>query len=239
VKRGTIDHPKMRALVAALPIGGCRYQAVGILESLWHFTALYAYRGDVGRHTDTAIAEWIGWKGSPDSLIEPLVKTGWLNRADGPERLVVHDWMDHCDDSVKKRFSREAQNALKCPPHIYTCPDMSRHGGTRARGEGQEAIGEGQKALDGEEETGKTEKAKRTPFTRPTLEEVTAYCAERGKGVVPESWMAHYEANGWKVGSNAMKDWKAAVRTWEHNGNHRPQVSREGVCYLTKETQDE
>lgn len=56
---------------------------------------------------------------------------------------------------------------------------------------------------------------KRNGFQPPSLEEVREYCEERGKGVDPEAWMSHYEANGWKVGRNAMKDWKAAVRTWE------------------------
>ena len=53
-------------------------------------------------------------------------------------------------------------------------------------------------------------------FIKPTLAEVTAYCEERGKGVNPKAWMNHYQANGWKCGRNPMKDWKAAVRTWEH-----------------------
>lgn len=52
-------------------------------------------------------------------------------------------------------------------------------------------------------------------FIPPTLEEVTAYCQERGKGVNPQKWLDHYTSNGWMVGKNKMKDWKAAVRTWE------------------------
>lgn len=55
-------------------------------------------------------------------------------------------------------------------------------------------------------------------FTPPTVDEVTAYCRERNKGVDPERWYNHYTANGWKVGKNQMKDWKAAVRTWEPKG---------------------
>ena len=50
---------------------------------------------------------------------------------------------------------------------------------------------------------------------RPTIEEVRAYCIERGNSIDPEKWFDHYESNGWKVGRNPMKDWKAAVRTWE------------------------
>lgn len=59
-----------------------------------------------------------------------------------------------------------------------------------------------------------------TRFVKPTLEEVQAYCAERGKGVDAQKWYDYYSANGWKVGKNPMKDWKAAVRTWERSGNN-------------------
>jgi hypothetical protein len=56
-------------------------------------------------------------------------------------------------------------------------------------------------------------------FTKPTLEEVQAYCKERNNGVDARKWYNHYEAVGWKVGRNPMKDWKASVRTWERNDN--------------------
>lgn len=52
-------------------------------------------------------------------------------------------------------------------------------------------------------------------FSRPSLEEVRAYCEERGNNVDPEHFIDYYNANGWKVGKNSMKDWKAAVRNWE------------------------
>lgn len=55
-------------------------------------------------------------------------------------------------------------------------------------------------------------------FVRPTLQQVRAYCDERKNKVDPERFIDHYESNGWKVGGkSAMKDWKAAVRTWEKN----------------------
>ena len=52
-------------------------------------------------------------------------------------------------------------------------------------------------------------------FQKPKLEEVIAYCRERNNNVDPEKWLDYYESNGWKVGRNSMKDWRAAVRTWE------------------------
>jgi hypothetical protein len=63
-------------------------------------------------------------------------------------------------------------------------------------------------------------KSKRTKWTPPTFTEVEAYCKERNRGVSPGKWYAHYTANGWKVGRNPMKDWKAAVRTWEEDDFH-------------------
>ena len=54
-------------------------------------------------------------------------------------------------------------------------------------------------------------------FTAPTIEEVKEYCSERKNGVDAERFVNYYTANGWKVGKNPMKDWKAAVRTWERN----------------------
>lgn len=52
-------------------------------------------------------------------------------------------------------------------------------------------------------------------FTPPTLGEVQSYCFERNNNVDAERFIDYYTSNGWKVGKNSMKDWKAAVRTWE------------------------
>lgn len=53
---------------------------------------------------------------------------------------------------------------------------------------------------------------------KPSLEEVIQYCRDRGNLVDPQKWFDYYSANGWKVGRNPMRDWRAAVRTWEKNG---------------------
>ena len=58
---------------------------------------------------------------------------------------------------------------------------------------------------------------KRKRFIPPTLEEVKSYCSERKNNVDPNKFIDYYESNGWMVGRNKMKDWKAAVRSWERN----------------------
>ena len=55
----------------------------------------------------------------------------------------------------------------------------------------------------------------RARFAPPSVEEVTAYCQERGNAVDPAQFVDFYASKGWKVGREPMKDWKAAVRTWE------------------------
>lgn len=58
-------------------------------------------------------------------------------------------------------------------------------------------------------------------FSPPTLEEVKAYCSERGNHVDAQRWFDYYTSNGWKVGKNPMRDWKAAVRTWERDNKQK------------------
>lgn len=52
-------------------------------------------------------------------------------------------------------------------------------------------------------------------FIVPSLDDVKAYCADRNNNVDPERFIDFYESKGWMIGKNKMKNWKAAVRTWE------------------------
>lgn len=65
---------------------------------------------------------------------------------------------------------------------------------------------------------------KHTRFVKPTLEEVRDYCNERHNIVNPEHFIDYYESNGWKVGKNPMKDWKATVRSWENREKKETRV---------------
>lgn len=58
-----------------------------------------------------------------------------------------------------------------------------------------------------------TDSSKR--FKKPTVQEVAEYCTERGNKVNAQNFVDFYESKGWKVGGSPMKDWKAAIRTWE------------------------
>ena len=68
-------------------------------------------------------------------------------------------------------------------------------------------------------------KEKATRFSPPTLEDVQKYCQERKNSVDAERFLNFYESKGWFVGKNKMKDWKAAVRTWEREDKQKSTTS--------------
>lgn len=71
------------------------------------------------------------------------------------------------------------------------------------------------------------ETKKNNIFSPPTREEVQAYCDERHNFVDADRFVDYYESNGWMVGKNKMKDWKAAVRTWEKNSEPKKKKDKE------------
>ena len=69
--------------------------------------------------------------------------------------------------------------------------------------------------LNNTNEYSMSDKPTRARFIPPTVEEVKEYCSERKNKVDAERFVDYYTSNGWCVGKNKMKDWKAAIRTWE------------------------
>lgn len=72
----------------------------------------------------------------------------------------------------------------------------------------------------------KREERKRSRFSPPTVEEVKTYCRERQNNVDAQQFVDFYSSKGWIIGTAKMKDWKAAVRTWEHRETARSGTTR-------------
>lgn len=89
---------------------------------------------------------------------------------------------------------------------------------------GKVRLGEDSIVKDSKGESVRGEKAKR--FIPPSVEEVEQYCLERSNNIDAQSFIDFYESKGWMIGKNKMKDWKAAVRTWERS---RKQENKENV----------
>jgi hypothetical protein len=190
--------------------------AVGIMESLWHWTAKYAPAGDIGKHSDEDIADGIGYRGDKSRLVATLADCGWLDRCER-HRLIVHDWHQHADDAVKKSaernrvclISQAIRSVGTSPDSVATSPDKNRL---------PEPEPEPMPEPEPEPERARAAptSCKRT-FKPPALQQIIDYCREAEIQIDPERFLDHYTANGWRVGKAGMKDWKAAVRNWAKN----------------------
>ena len=79
---------------------------------------------------------------------------------------------------------------------------------------------------------------RRSPnFKPPTVDEVKWYCRDRHNNIDPETFVDFYSSKGWKIGKEPMKDWKAAVRTWEKR-NREQNTSADGGKYMHRQYSD-
>jgi hypothetical protein len=74
--------------------------------------------------------------------------------------------------------------------------------------------------------TNLTDSNRKAFFKKPTLDQVKDYCSERNNNVDAEAFLDFYESKDWKIGKNKMKDWKAAVRTWERRETKKPTMGK-------------
>ena len=150
--------------------------------------------------------------------IQYLLKSGLLEMC-SDEEYYLPDTKDStgCETAVASRVRkhRERKKALQCNTDVTKVKQLCN--------------GEIEKELEIDIEiekvihsSAKSTTTKRKRFEKPTLSQITQYCLERNNNVNAEQFYDYYESNGWKVGKNSMKDWKACVRTWERNGYDRP-----------------
>ena len=52
-------------------------------------------------------------------------------------------------------------------------------------------------------------------FRKPQIDNIKEYCLERKNNIDAVRFFDYYESKGWMIGKNKMKNWKAAIRTWE------------------------
>jgi len=110
VKLGTTEHIKFKMLMRRLNLS--QWQAVGVLESIWHLTARSCPAGDIGSFSNDEIAVAIGWDGDGNDLIDALVKHGWLDQSD-EHRIIVHDWEEHCPTFIRGNMARHQKQFAK------------------------------------------------------------------------------------------------------------------------------
>jgi len=152
----------------------------------------------------------------------PKLIDAWLAELSKEECIIRYEvdnqhYIQICNWCLHQKIDKPS--ASKLPPLANGIEDSSN--GIEDSSEDQ-----GSRIKDQGRDQGPKEAA-RAPFVHPTLEEVSAYCKERGGIINPEAWLAHYESNGWMVGKNHMKDWKKAVITWEHSEFNKQAAKQE------------
>lgn len=176
--------------------------AFGICFRFWSWCDSNMIDGNAAGVTFALLNLTLGVTG----FAEAMSSAGWL-ATDG-KSISVTNFENHLSQSAKSRglaSNRKRKHDAKVTP--------------AALPERYDSVTKESAELE-LDNTKKRQRQKRTSFIQPTLDDVASYCASRGNQVDPEQWMSHYKANGWRVGSGSgkpMRDWKAAVITWEKN----------------------
>ena len=89
--------------------------------------------------------------------------------------------------------------------------------------------------VEGSKEKG-PDKPSRSRFVPPSVEEVRAYCQEKGYQIDPKRFVAYYEATGWTRGKTKIKDWRACVRTWVRQSKDATQPALSKATYSPPES---
>ena len=185
--RSNIDHDWRVVRMAEL-LGIPELHVVGCLWKVWSWADQNSEDGNALCVTDVTLERYTSVTG----FAHAMRQVGWLSGESGA--LTLPNFTEHNGQTAKKRAKTQArvQKHRNAFVTLKALPEKRRE----------------------EKKKDTTNVVSRTP---PTIEQVTAYCKERGNAVDPQAWLDHYTANGWRVGKNPMKDWKAAVRTWEKN----------------------
>lgn len=190
------DHPKVYGLFTALNVR--KAEAVGFLHLLWHFTMKFSWRnGDLSKFSRVIIARSCGWDGDENVFIDALINNGFLDNSD---TLKVHDWQDFAGRLVQDRLYNEKRR---------------RKTSVKRR---KNPVILALPTLPNQ--------PNQPNHTIPTIEDVRSYCLERNNGVDPQRWFDFYSAKGWMIGKNKIRDWKAAVRTWEQKVEKKADTRR-------------
>lgn len=148
-----------------------------------------------------------------DGFSDAMISVGWLEMEGNSVSIPHLEY--HLSKGAKTR-AIEARKKIKqraAGQKADKCPDGS---GTKSGHHGGPDKSRGDESRVVEQQTQEhTAKPVRSVFRRPSVQDVAEYVTSICADIDPQTFVDHYEANGWKIGGKApMKDWKAAVRTW-------------------------
>ena len=212
------NHRKRLKLRRILGPGSTDY-----LLDLWITVAMERPDGNLDGLDETDIALMAGWHDEPNAFTGALVDAGFLEVSDVGWSL--HDWEQHQRYAVHaKEREEQARHAAherwnkkrgkKRPASVENTNGMltacSQHADSNAPIPFPSPI---------PSPIPKDIKDYRHTIP-PEMDDVKRYCQERGSPVDPVKFYDFYASKGWMVGQNKMKDWQAALRTWERDSRN-------------------
>lgn len=239
IQQSLPQHRKIMRLRRSLKIGTA--QAVGHMCMLWLWCLDSAQDGDLSGLLDCDIAEAAGYEGKkPDEFLRVLIDAGFID-----SNMHIHNWDEHAGQfmdglerskaQTRKRVERyRARQKEQAVTVDETLPSVTSNVTGNATQKDPVTLGNGDtlhyttlhnNTLQNGGNGAASPQPSHARFTPPSLDEVRAYCQERGNTVDPEKWHDFYASKGWMVGKNKMRDWKAAVRTWEKEDAIRPRTA--------------
>jgi len=226
VKVGFFNHPKTKLLRRTLGP-----EAVLSLLELWIYTAVNKPRGDLDGMTDDMIEMAANWTGDSGVFIGALRSIGFM------KNLQMNDWKEHNGFAF---FSRERSQISRMAAKKRW--DVMRKGLKKKTlsGDAQsmptacEGHNRGNAPSPAplplplplpspdlkDKRLGENTPPVKKLFIKPTTDQIREYCTQRKNGIDAQYFRDYYDARGWLIGKNQMKDWQAAVRTWERNNRN-------------------
>ena len=186
-----------------------RFRVVGALHAVWCLFDQHSRDGNL-TYTPSEMDALIGFHG----FSKALIGAGWMD-FDGHNTLTMHNFEAHngksakrrASEAIRKQFSRHSVRNL-------SAFDADKNGTREEKRREGDSLSLNTKSVSSLQKLN-PKKASGAKFAKPLLAEVEAYLAERKSHVNAQAFVGFYESKGWRVGNQPMRDWKAAVRTWE------------------------
>ncbi len=156
--------------------------------------------------------------------VDPKTVSGWIGQLKTKGYITVQLEYKEGTKQVLKRYIRINEGGMD--KIMDTLPIKKCIPSPQNDGEPPHKIMEDNKTINN---TFNNTTNKGTRFTPPSVDEVNDYCNQRNNSVDPQTFIDFYQAKGWMVGKNKMKDWKACVRTWETNRKQRSKPKQQGT----------
>lgn len=201
------NHPKLLQIAAMLGLN--QNETIGVMHRLWWWALDYAEDGNISKYPEISLAAACGLK-SPDGFLQALFECGFVD--DTEEGLAIHDWWTYAGPLLQSRYGRDQAKLHEIRERCRARKPVKRPKTEKSQDPEPAPEPEPQEKTEDPKEQ---EEPATTRFKKPTYSEVNDYCLERENGIDAQAFIDFYEQKGWVIGKSPMKDWQAAVRTWE------------------------